>query len=101
MLKRILTGVVLALIVIVLIVVLLFRNRYSYKESSAAEAVPANAVLFIDKLDYKFFSSDLQSESQLWKELLTHSYIHQFDSLFQLLNDYITRNPLLERCVEN
>jgi hypothetical protein len=29
-----------------------------------------------------------------------HNYFHQFDSLFQRLNDYIVRNPLLERCVE-
>jgi len=100
MLKRILTGVVLALIVIALLAVLFFRNRHSYKESFAAEAVPANAVLFIDKLDYKFFSSDLQSESQLWEELLMYQYFHQFDSLLQHLNDYIVRNPLLKRCVE-
>lgn len=100
MLKRVLTGAFFALVVIGFLVVLLFRNRHSYKESFAAEAVPANAVLFIDKLDYKFFSSDLQSESQLWEELLTHSYFHQFDSLFRRLNEYIARNPLLERCIE-
>jgi len=100
MLKRILTGAFIAAILVGLLVVLLFRNSHSYKESFAAEAVPANAILFIDKLDYNFFSTDLQSESQLWEELLMNKYVHQFDSIFQLLNDYIERNPLLGRYVE-
>jgi hypothetical protein len=101
MLKRVSIGAFLALVVIGILVVLLFRNRYSYQESLAAEAVPANAVLFIDQLDYGFFSTDMQSDSQLWEELLTYNYFHHFDSLFKHLNNYIVRNPLLKRSVEN
>ncbi len=101
MLKRILTVGVLVVIVTGLLFIVLFRNKHSYQKADAAEAVPANAVLYIDNLDYRFFSEEFETESQLWADLLTHQYFQEFDSLFQQLNDHLNRMPLLRRCLEN
>jgi hypothetical protein len=99
MLKRILIISVPTAILSGLLIFVLFGNRNIYQRSNAAEAVPANAVLFIDQLDYSFFANELKVESQLWSELLGYDYFSTFDSLFQQLNYRITRMPLLNRCI--
>ena len=80
---------------------LFLRSKHSYQKADAAEAVPANAVLFIDRLDYRFFSEELEIESQLWADLLIHQYFHEFDSLFRQLDDHLNRMPLLRKCLES
>jgi hypothetical protein len=99
MLKRILIISVPAVVLIGLSVFILFGNRSIYQRSYAAEAVPVNAVLFIEKLDYTYFVSELKDESRLWRELLSYDYFSTFDSLFQQLNDQISRMPQLNRSI--
>ncbi|MEX0982688.1 MAG: hypothetical protein WD577_10775 [Bacteroidales bacterium] len=101
MLKRILIVGIPAIIVTGLLFIVLFRSKHSYQKADAAEAVPANAVLFIEKLDYRFFSEEFETESQLWADLLTYRYFNEFDSLFQQLHDHLNRMPLLRKCLES
>ncbi len=97
--KRVLIITIPAITVACLLIVLLFGKRDNYHRSSAAEAVPANAVIFMDQLDFQFFVTDFKEESPLWRELLTYDYFSSFDSLFQQLNNEISRMPLLNSCV--
>ncbi len=101
MVKRLLIGGSLAIVCAGLLLVFILRSGDKFHEAFAAEAVPANAIAFVDKVDYKFFSQEFSNISLIWKDFIKYPYFHDFDSVFNLLNKNIASMPLLERRLDD
>ncbi|MCF8346336.1 MAG: hypothetical protein K9G38_03920 [Bacteroidales bacterium] len=99
--KRILAGGVLAVIVVGTVMVLMFRDIHTAHVAAVAEAVPSNAIVFVDKLDYSFFTEALQDKSQLWRDLLPSYYFRDLDDRFQQFNKDVSQIPALEKLLAN
>lgn len=97
MLKRVLIGGSIALIAIVFLFFFLIRKGTSFKEALATEAVPSSAVMFIENIDYQYFTKDFSEESLLWKAVLNQSRFHEFDSVFRLLDARISTMTALRK----
>ncbi len=99
--KRILVGGILTVIVAGAVMLLIFRNDHTAHVASVAEAVPSNAIVFIDKLDYSFFKEEFPDKSQLWKDLLPSHYFRDLDDRFQQFNEDVSQMPVLKQLLEN
>ena len=97
MLKRVLIGGSFAVILVVLLLFFLLRKSASFKEAYVAEAVPSNAVLFIDHIDYQYFTEEFSEESVLWKAFLEQSFFHEFDSISGLLDSRVSKMATLRK----
>jgi len=95
MVKRILIAGVPAVVIVGVLAVLLFRNSGSFKEAEVAEAVPSNAIIFVDHIDFGFFSEELVEESLLWRELITRRPFRQFDSIAAELKAKFPAMPVI------
>lgn len=100
MIKR---GIIVGMAVIVFAAVLffLFVKHDSFKASEAAEAVPSDALMFVNKIDYEFFAGDFKEKNLLWNDLNHFSAIMTFDSLAFLFNNRLGNMPLLEKCLKD
>jgi hypothetical protein len=99
--KRILVGAILTVIVASTLIFLLVRNGHAYHIATVAEAVPSSAIVFVDKLNYSFFSEELPDESRLWRELLSYQYFHDLDARFQQFNRIVLQMPALKQLLES
>lgn len=95
MLKKILIAGVPAAVIVGVLAVLLFRSSGSFQEARMAEAVPANAIIFVDHIDFGFFSEELIEESFLWRELITKEPLRQFDSVAAELKGKLPMMPVI------
>jgi outer membrane protein assembly factor BamB len=101
MLKKLLIGGGLAVITVCVILFFTFRNIDSFKSAEIAEAVPSNAILFIDKIDYEYFTKDFRLENLLWNDLISRNGFANFDSLLNVFNLLVQNKPLLTRRLHN
>ena len=95
MLKRFLVGGILAVVTVGTLIFVLLQNIDSVQVADVAEAVPSNAILFVDKADFEFFTEEFLSENQVWEELCSYSYFSEFDSLVTVFNHHIKNISIL------
>lgn len=93
--KKFLIGGAVAVVVIGLLLFLLLRRNDVGQQVHAAEAVPSNAIVFIEQIDYTFFSIELSGSNQLWDELRSQHVFMKFDSLADRWTERIARMPLI------
>lgn len=99
--KRILTGGIVAVVLTVILILLLLRNTRSFNVALAAEAVPSNAIVFIDKVDFRYFADDFQDGCQLWSDLLSYARFHKVDTLIKTVRVQAAKMPILEERLMN
>ena len=95
MLKKLLVGGAISVAVIGVLLVLLLRSKESGQQSLASEAVPSGAILFVDQIDYTFFTEDFRATNQLWSEMLKHRDLAALDSITQRWTSRIGMMPSL------
>ncbi len=99
MLKRILIGGVFAIVVAGLFIVLIFKKGDLKQYAAIADAVPANAIVFVDRADYAFFAEEQTSVNALWSELKVLPEISEIDTLKTLLSRKLEGMPVLRDCM--
>lgn len=95
MVKKLLIGGGAAVVILGFLLFLLLRRNDAGQQVHAAEAVPPSAIVFIEQIDYTFFSGELSGSNQLWDELRSHHVFMKFDSLTDRWTDRIARMPLV------
>ncbi|MFC2129380.1 hypothetical protein ACFLQX_01225 [Bacteroidota bacterium] len=101
MLKRILVGGAFAVVAAGIILVYLLTRTNTFVAAEASQAVSENAILFVDKIDYQYFTEEFIVENQVWNELKSNSEsFQQYDSLFQAFSQLLDSQPVLKEVLE-
>lgn len=101
MVRRILIGGMIAVVVSLVILLVFLFNRDSFDEIRAESAVPGHAVLYIDNIDYTYFSTDFCEHNLLWKEAVSIPRFRKYDSLFQAFTVHIRQAPALKEILSD
>jgi outer membrane protein assembly factor BamB len=95
MVKKLLIAGAVAVVCVGLLLFLFLRKNDMGQLVHAAEAVPPHAILFIDQIDYTFFTGELSGNNQLWNEFRSHQVLDRLDSVADRWTDRLERMPLL------
>lgn len=95
MVKKLLIGGAVAVVGVGLLLILFLGKRDVGQRVHAAEAVPSSAIVFIEQIDYTFFTGELSGSNQLWNELQNKNIFAGFDSIADRWTDRLSRMPLL------
>ena len=98
--KRVLTAGIIVVGVIAVLLVFFSRKAEPFQYANAGQAVPSSTILYIDNLDFSFFTHNLQNESQLWNALTRYSYFEMLDSAAMRINSIVSSFPALEDLLE-
>jgi hypothetical protein len=95
MVKKLLIAGGMAVVCVGLLLYLLLGKHDVGQRVDAAEAVPPSAILFIEQIDYTFFSGELSANNQLWDELRRQQIFVRYDSASDRWADRLSRMPLI------
>jgi hypothetical protein len=95
MVKKLLIAGSVAVVSIGFLLFLFLGKKDVGQRVDAAEAVPSSAIVFIEKIDYAFFSGELSGNNQLWDALRNQQIFVWFDSAAARWTDRLSRMPLL------
>lgn len=95
MVKKLLIAGGMAVVCVGLLLYLLLGKNDVGQRVDAAEAVPSSAILFIEHIDYTFFSRELSANNQLWDELRSQQIFVRIDSTADRWADRLSRMPLV------
>ena len=101
MLKRILVGGAFAVVAAGLMLIYFLSRTNTFVAAEASQAVSDNAILFVDQIDYKYFTEEFIAENQVWNELKSNSNpFLQYDSLFRTFSLLLDSRPLFSEILE-
>lgn len=95
MVKKLLIGGAVAVVCVGLLLFILLKKSDKGQQVPAAEAVPANTIVFIEQIDYTFFADDFSGSNSLWDELKSRYVFMKFDSVASRWTDRIRQMPIL------
>lgn len=93
--KKLLIGGGAAVVILGFLLFLLLRRTDAGQQFHASEAVPPNAIVFVEQIDYTFFSGEFSGSNPWLEELRSEHVFTGFDSLTDRWMDRIARMPLI------
>jgi hypothetical protein len=84
MLKRIIYGGLFAVICIALILVFLLSRFNKITPLEILEAVPEDAILFVEDIDYEYLTGTFLAGNRIWKDFVNTTGQTELDSLLQI-----------------
>ncbi len=102
MMKRVLVGGGFAVVFAGLILVYILSRTNTFVSAEASQAVSGNAILFVDQIDYTYFTEDFPGENLVWNELkTTNSSFLLYDSLLHDFSILVESRPMLKEVLED
>jgi len=96
MLKRILYGAGFVLLLTLVVVLLFFRKKDHLLTSMITDAVTPDAILYLDQMDYDFFTGNFISDSEIWNALQLVAPGQRADSVVRRFAGQLSRVDLLQ-----
>jgi len=96
MLKRILYGVGFAVLLTSVVLILFFRKQETIVAATIREAVPLDALVVIDQIDYRFFTTEYMANSEIWNAVNRDLPGQKADSSLNRFVSQLSRVELLQ-----
>jgi len=101
MLRRFITGGIIAAVVAAGFLLTFLLKNEAFEKKLAESAVPRDAILYLDNIDYTYITKEFRSKNKVYIEALRDQQIQEYDSLFGQLISTIGQVPLLTEIAEN
>ncbi len=96
MLKRVIYGGLFAVVCIALILVFLLSRFDKISPIEILEAVPEDAIIFVEDIDYEYLTETFLSGNRIWKDFVNTTGQTELDSLFQIALTQINSSDALK-----
>ncbi len=101
MLKRVIYGGLFAVVCIALILVFLLSRFDKINPIEILEAVPEDAIIFVEDIDYEYLTENFLSGNRIWKDFVNTTGQTELDSLFQIaLTQINSSEPLKDLLIK-
>ena len=84
MLKRIIYGGLFAVVCVALILVFLLNRFDKISPIEILEAVPEDAILFVEDIDFEYLTESFLAGNRIWKDFINTTGQTELDSLLQI-----------------
>ena len=100
MLKRFIYGGLFAVIFIGLLIIVFLKKTDTITPASVFEAIPGNAVVIVEHLDFEYLTKDFFESNTIWDGFSSVSCFAGIDSIFESLIIQLAKNEEIEKFLQ-